>query len=129
MATPRVSATPALRVLVIDDEPDIVDMLVFGLSQRGFEVSTATCGEEAIAQMALGRYDLAISDLRMPGMDGLATARALRAIDPDLDIILATGYLSEEMSASCAGGLVTASIRKPFSLSELEALIGRVHAR
>jgi CheY-like chemotaxis protein len=113
-------------VLVVDDEPDVADMTGFCLSRRGYEVSTAGSGDQAIHLARATRFDLAICDLTMPGRDGIQTARALRDLTPHMRIIIVTGYASEEAQSVIREGVADAWLSKPFTLSELEDSIGRV---
>ena len=68
-----------VRVLVVDDEPLIVEMLTMGLNYEGFEVSVAHTGFEAIEQARLKKPDLIILDIMLPGIDGVEVCRRLRA--------------------------------------------------
>lgn len=113
-------------VLVVDDEPDVADMTGFCLSHRGYEVSTAGSGDQAIDLARATRFDLAICDLTMPGRDGIQTARALRDLTPNMRIIIVTGYASEKAQSVIREGVADAWLSKPFTLSELEDSIGRV---
>lgn len=80
------------RVLLVDDEVDFVDALSARMEARGLVVETATNGEEAVQKVRDRRYDAIILDLAMPGMDGIETLRALRELQPDVQVILLTGH-------------------------------------
>ena len=67
-----------MRILVVDDEPDLVTALERGLKREGYAVDTATSGEEALAKASWNPYDLVCLDLNMPGLDGLEVCDALR---------------------------------------------------
>lgn len=112
-------------VLVIDDEPGIREMLSFELSQEGFEVETAESGLAAVAAVKRRKFDLAVTDLKMPGMDGTATVEALRAIDPDIEVIVATGYASVDTAVACMKRGAYDYINKPYDLVELKHLLER----
>lgn len=95
----------APRVLVIDDEPDIRDLIAVILSSVGYEVSTAENGAVAVERAKREAFDLAITDLRMPGMSGIDTMAALKRIDPNLLVIVVSGYVSDEAAQrACAEG-------------------------
>ena len=72
-----------MRILVVDDEADLVDALARGLRRDGYAVDTATDGEEALAKASWTPYDLVCLDLTMPGIDGLEVCERLRADPPE----------------------------------------------
>jgi CheY-like chemotaxis protein len=72
------------RVLLVDDEPAISRSLARILTAAGHVVSTARSGEEAVAQFGTAMFDVIVSDIRMPGMDGLTLLRSIRAKDLDI---------------------------------------------
>ncbi|MDX9723445.1 MAG: response regulator [Myxococcota bacterium] len=111
------------RVLVIDDEPDMLQMLSFMLGLDGFEITAASSGAEALEVVRREDFDLVLTDLRMPGMDGLTLINALKQLAPQLRVIVATGYATAETSAQCAASGAYALIKKPFELTELSALL------
>jgi DNA-binding NtrC family response regulator len=112
-------------VLVIDDEPGIREMLAYELSQDGFDVEMAENGLAAVEAVKRRKFDLAITDLRMPGMDGVATVEALRLLDPKIEVIVATGYASVETAVACMKRGAYDYIQKPFDLPELKLLLDR----
>ncbi len=112
-------------VLVIDDEPGIRDMLSYELSQEGFEVETAENGLAAVEALKRRKFDLAVTDLKMPGMDGVETVEALRALDPDIEVIVATGYASVETAVACMKRGAYDYIQKPYDPAELMLLLDR----
>ena len=113
-------------ILVVDDEPDVADMISFCLSQQGYDVSTADSGKKAVDLARATRFDLAICDLSMPGWDGIQTARALRDLTPDLQVIIVTGYATEEARSAIRNGVAEAWLAKPFTVKELEDSITQV---
>ena len=78
------------RVLVVDDDPDILIFVREVLTHSGFEVHTAGNGPHAVERVAQGAFDAVVSDIRMPGMDGLELLRTVRRHRPDLPVILMT---------------------------------------
>jgi CheY-like chemotaxis protein len=106
------------RILVVDDSPDIVTMLVHALSRHGFLIDAATSAEEAMARAASSAYDAAVVDLVMPGQDGAALASALRQQIHGLPVALMTAYARSPLltTARKAGVKVFA---KPLSIHEL----------
>ena len=86
----------ALRVLVVDDESELVEALVERLEIRGFQAQGATSGAEAISAAQDHQFDVAVVDLKMPGMDGLQVIRELMKIQPELKCVLLTGHGAAE---------------------------------
>jgi DNA-binding NtrC family response regulator len=104
---------------VIDDEPDMLEALDSILSSAGYEVSTAESGDAAVQQAKRSDFDLAITDMRMPGMSGVDTVAALRQIDPDLVMIVLSGYVSEESAVRCSEEGAIRIVSKPCNIDEL----------
>lgn len=80
------------RILLIDDEPDVLSTLEMTLSQEAYSVATATDGEAALEYFRNQPFDLVVTDMRMPGMDGVEVIRRIKALDPDVEVIMLTGY-------------------------------------
>jgi len=112
-------------VLAIDDDPAVLEALKLILTLEGFDVVEADSGDAAIAAARTESFDIAITDLKMPGMSGLETLAALRQIDPSLPVIIASGFLAEEVADECLSLGALAYIRKPFDLEDLFALVQR----
>ena len=90
----------SIRVLLVDDEKQFVVDLAKILSRRGFEVSTAFDGYQAVnAVKSQACFDVVILDIKMPGMDGIATLEEIRNLSPDSRVIMLTGYASLESGA------------------------------
>lgn len=117
------SASSAPRVLVVDDERDLLAILAFELRQEGYDVTAVDNGAAAVEAARLQGFSAAITDLRMPGMDGLATMKALKEIDPDLPIIVATGFASEVASVASGQQGAFGLILKPFGLDDFLDLV------
>ena len=84
------------RVLVIEDDPQLLGIIESLLADEGYLVEAAESGERAIEVCRDQRFDLIVADIRMPGIDGLDTLEHLRANDPSLQSLVMTGYASEE---------------------------------
>jgi signal transduction histidine kinase len=84
------------KILLIDDEPDILQILEDTLTAKNYRVKKALEGAAAIQMCQAESFDLAITDIRMPGMDGLEVLRTLKKMDPDIEVIMLTGYASVE---------------------------------
>ncbi|NIN63644.1 MAG: response regulator [Anaerolineae bacterium] len=111
----------ARRVLVVDDEEKVVFFLRESLEELGknFTVRTAKSAEEALEKIDDQPYDLVISDLRMPGIDGLDLLRKIREKNPDTRLILMTAYGSDDVEADARSLDVFDYITKPFHVSDL----------
>lgn len=85
-----------IRLLIVDDEKDFVEMFSLRLTRQGEKVFTAFSGEEALEVMAQTHVDVVILDIRMPGMDGIQTLKKIKAAHPLVEVILLTGHGSTE---------------------------------
>lgn len=121
MSSVPVKRSPAARVLVVDDETNIVDLLAASLKFQGFEVETATSGMEALDRVRKVRPDAVILDVMMPGMDGFGVLRRLRerGIDAPALFLTARDSLQDKLTGLNLGG--DDYITKPFSLEEVVA--------
>lgn len=132
MTTPRPmsgTSTRALDVLVVDDDPLILTVVDLMVRHAGHSVRTATDGVAALDILADAPADIIVSDIRMPGMDGLALARLVRKDYPAIPIILMTGYLSEYSSGSAGEIGVDCILKKPFKSTDLIEAISRLVRR
>jgi DNA-binding NtrC family response regulator len=127
---PQLPHTP-LNVLVVDDEPEIRELLVEYFRDRGFETATAGDGRAAIAAIERdpSRYRLIISDLQMPGADGLAVLRAARAANPSCYVVIITGYASLDSAIQAVRLGAYDYLTKPFSMGQIDVLVQRVTDR
>ncbi len=83
---------PRKKILLVDDEKSILKTFGIDFTHEGYSVTTAENGEEAIMILAGGRFDLLITDLAMPGVDGIGVLRAAKKKNPDICAIILTGY-------------------------------------
>jgi CheY-like chemotaxis protein len=118
---------PSLKVLVVDDEPNIRTLLSMVLERLGHKSQEAAEGREALAILERWSCDLIITDLRMPGMSGHALLRELRSRGNRVPAIVITGYLPDISQEEAAGLMVSVVLAKPFSVSELAAALNRVY--
>ncbi|MBN1595686.1 response regulator [candidate division FCPU426 bacterium] len=115
------TATP--KILVIDDEKGLRDMLHFTLSKEGYDVITAASGMEGIQMASSEMPDIAIIDIKMPKMDGIEVLDKIKEVTPDLEVIMATGYGTMESAIESLRKGALDYIHKPFNLHELLAVI------
>ncbi len=117
--TPVRRANSRLRVLVVDDESSIRDLLAKTLALADYEVETAPDGRTAIDQLRAGGYDLLIVDLKMPGVDGLTVIREARKFNANLPVIIITGFSSESTAIEALNLGVSGYLTKPFRVPEV----------
>ena len=110
-------------VLLVDDEPDILELLELALQKMGLEVDTAKNVHEALARLAARKYDLCLTDMRLPDGDGLQIVQyiAQQNMDVPVAVITAHGNMENAVSALKAGAFDYLS--KPVSLDQLRALV------
>ncbi len=114
------------RILIVDDDPDIRKSLPGGLSALGAEIATAKDGEDALAKVASEPPDMVLTDVRMPGLDGVELLRLLRDRAPTVDVILMTAY--DDMPTVVAGMREGARdfLVKPLDLHDLRRVVREV---
>ena len=108
------------RVLVVDDEPEAVELLQEFLQAKGYEVSTASDGAEALRKVKEKRPHLILLDVRMPKMDGLEVLRQVKALDPGVSVIMVTGVNEEAIGWQAMELGAFDYIVKPLDLPYLE---------
>ena len=112
-----------IRLLIADDEEDLVTFLAHRLRKRGIDVTMALSVSEAISAAAEMKFDVAIVDLKMPDMDGIAVIEQLRSLQPYIEVLMLTGHGSHD-SAWEAGRLQAFRyLLKPYDFEELHDLI------
>jgi len=118
------------RILIAEDEEVLRAMCARALATDGHHIATASDGGEALEILIRerGRFDLLVSDVRMPIMDGIALALAAARDFPDLTILLMTGYADQRERAQGLDALVHDVIAKPFSVAELRGAVSEALA-
>jgi signal transduction histidine kinase/DNA-binding response OmpR family regulator len=116
---------PQPRILVVDDEPHVVQIFQDLLAQRGYEVVSSMNGDDAIVKVTTGNFDLVLTDINLPGVDGLEVVRAAKAADKDTCVILITGYASTTTAIDALRQGAYDYITKPFDLWETAKAIER----
>jgi len=120
MKTPLKSPTPpSARLLVVDDEPSVRDMLVFSLSSKGYLIDAMTSASEAIEKAKTERYDLMLIDLNMPEMDGLELLKAVKNYTSDIVAIVMTGCPDLQTTIESMRMGVFDYLAKPFDLDTM----------
>lgn len=118
-----------VRILIVDDEPMMVDALRQHLIDEGFSVDTATTGAEAIERFDQGGHHLAICDLQLPDMDGLDVMRHMKDARPTTEVIVVTGYASVQKAVDATKAGAFYFIEKPIDFDKLHPLIGKALER
>jgi CheY-like chemotaxis protein/anti-sigma regulatory factor (Ser/Thr protein kinase) len=118
--------TPPLSILVIDDEPAVRETLAEVLTAMKHQVVMAGGGNEALQKLSSRKFDLILTDLAMPEMDGWEAARRIRSRSPEIKIIMVTGYGNNATPPPGEERLVNAIIGKPFDFSLVGQTIAQV---
>jgi len=107
------------RVLVVDDEASIRDLLAKTLALAEYDVDTAADASTALERIRTAEFDLLIADLKMPGMDGLTLIRQVKHLRSELPVIIITGFSSESSAIEAVNLGVAGYLRKPFRVPEV----------
>ena len=113
------------RVLVVDDESSIRELLQKTLALAEYDVDTAPDGRAGLERLSLGHYDLLIADLKMPGMDGLTLIREAKRLKADLPVIIITGFSTESSAIEAVNLGVAGYLTKPFRVPQVLAAAAR----
>jgi excisionase family DNA binding protein len=113
------------RVLVVDDEASIREMLSKTLALSEYDVDVAPDGRTALDRMRLFTYDLLITDLKMPGMDGMSVIREAKRLKPDLPVVIITGYSTESSAIEAVNLGVAGYLTKPFRVPRVLAVTAK----
>lgn len=114
---------PAMRLLIVDDDDQLRQTLVRRFRRQGMEVTDASSGDAALAQLADNRFDLALLDLHLPDMTGLELLEKLKERQPEIEALMLTGHGSIETAISAMKKGAYDYLTKPFHLPELEVHI------
>ena len=112
-----------MRILVVDDEPAILQLCLKVLGRVGHEVDGAADGESALTKLAAGAVDLLVVDYKMPGINGFEVIRRARALNGSMRIVLITGHGTREVVGEAIDGGVNGILVKPFTTDELTQTI------
>ncbi len=111
--------TDQIKLLFVDDEVKFLETLAKRLEMRGFEVTTAVNGDDALATAAREKFDLALVDLKMPGMDGDEVLAKLKANHKFLEVIILTGHGSLDSAVECTKLGAFGYLPKPYEIDKL----------
>ena len=114
-----------VKIMVIDDEPSILESFKMILKIKDYEVETFPDGPSALSNLQKGKFDLAFIDYKLPGMDGLEVLKRIKEIDSDIEICIVTAYASESSHANAITLGALDYLRKPFLMEEIYELVER----
>jgi two-component system response regulator HydG len=111
------------RILVVDDRPEMAEMIAEDLAERGYEVVASSSGREALRLLNTERFDALVTDLRMPEVDGLTLLAASLGLDPSRPIIVMTAHGTLDTAVEATGSGAYHYLTKPFRLDALSRLL------
>ncbi len=117
------------NILVVDDDPLMLDFLREALARQGYRVDTAEDGEEALKKVKVGEYDLVITDVRMPGVDGMTVLESVRRDFPETDVVVITAYGTIRNAVEAMRKGAYDYLTKPVSVDEVELVVSRALER
>ncbi|HTH02274.1 MAG TPA: response regulator [Vicinamibacterales bacterium] len=124
-ARPTAPVAGRPRVLVVDDEATIRDLLSKTLALAEYDVDLAPDGRTALERLRMIPYDLLITDLKMPGVDGLAVIREARRLKADIPVIIITGFSTEASAIEAVNLGVSGYLTKPFRVPRVLAVAAK----
>ena len=118
-----------IRVLLVDDEEEFVETLGERLEVRGFDVTTALSGAEALERIQEREIDLVVLDVQMPGLDGVEALRQIRQLKPLIEVIMLTGHATVQTAIDGMKLGAFDFLLKPAETEELVEKIRRAYDR
>lgn len=119
----------SVKILVIDDEPNVLEAFKMSLKMKMYEVEAYRDGAEALKQVEKGKYNVAFVDLKLPRIDGLEVLKRLKNKDPDLEVIIVTAYATDISQANALKLGALEYLRKPFLMEDIYELVDRALRR
>ena len=117
-----------IKLLVVDDELRFLDSVSARLELRGFEMTRASSGQEALERASQGTFDLALLDLKMPGVDGIQVLRTLKEQGDRIEVIVMTGHGSSAAAVECMELGAFGYLPKPYELEETMEILRQAYA-
>jgi signal transduction histidine kinase/DNA-binding response OmpR family regulator len=117
--------TTKANILVVDDEVQIAEMISAALLVNGYSVSVVYDGEQGVKKVGQEKFDLAITDIQMPGMDGITALGEMKKLDPEMEVIVATGHGTMGTAIQSMRKGAFDYLHKPFEIKELLAVVER----
>ncbi len=125
----REEGREASHILVIDDEEIIRNLLTDVLAEAGYEVTAVASAEEALKRVKEIPFEVVITDLKMPGMDGIEVLRKVKKVDSDISVIVITGYATVETAVEAMREGAYDYLSKPFNMAEIRIVVGKAVER
>src|SRR5581483_10191036 len=113
------------KILIVDDELSVRDSLGKWFREEGYEIGTSEDANQALTQLAEQRWDAALVDIKMRGTDGIELQRRMHEIDPELTVIMMTGYASVETAVAALKNGAYDYVTKPLDPDEIAHLVKR----
>lgn len=121
--------TTDATLLLVDDDIGMVDTLADILSARGYEVVSASSGDAALVIVRRGGFDVALLDVRMPGLNGVETLKLMRALDPRIGVIMMTAFTRDELVEEARRSGAVAILSKPLDIEEVLGVLDTARAK
>jgi CheY-like chemotaxis protein len=115
--------TSVARILVIDDNPAVVDIVVACLGEEGYTVLSALTSDEGLQLVTLFQPDLVLLDVALPGLNGIEVLKQIRAINPAISVIMVTGNTDPQLAREALELGAIACVDKPFDLISLRRVV------
>ncbi|HTY13127.1 MAG TPA: response regulator [Candidatus Omnitrophota bacterium] len=119
----------AVKIMVVDDEPSVLESFKMILKIKDYDVETFPDGPTALQNLTKGKFDVAFLDYKLPVMDGLEVLRRIKEIDPDVEVIIVTAYATDASHANAITLGALEYLRKPFLMEEIYELVERALKR
>ena len=117
-----------LKILLAEDDTSMREYLQRALQRVGYDVEAVGCGTEAMPLLEAGKYDLLLTDIVMPEMDGIELARRAAELDPDIKIMFITGFAAVALNSDSAAPKNAKVLSKPVHLRELVSEVNKMLA-
>ena len=118
-----------IKILVVDDEAEFVELFVKRLQKRPFQVASAQSGQEALGWLDKNSVDIVILDIKMPGMNGIETLKEIKKRQPFVEVLILTGHGSIESSLQGIHHGAYDCIMKPFDMKDLLYKVQKAYER
>ncbi|MBM3306917.1 MAG: diguanylate cyclase [Candidatus Eisenbacteria bacterium] len=128
MGRPEGEKTPPPRVLIVDDEEIMREFLREVLGDDGYAIELACSGREAVEKMSASQYDVVVTDIVMPELDGLGVVAAAKKLPYDVDVIVMTGYASMDTAVESMKLGARDYITKPFNIDQIRIIVSNALA-
>lgn len=126
MSLEKSKLTQVEKILIVDDEEIMRSFLLDVFVDEGYELDSASNGEEALEKISRNFYQLIITDIRMPGVDGTEVLKKAKEVNPQTEVIIITGYASPQIKQKCQRLGAAYYIAKPFQINQIRALVNKL---